>query len=403
GLCAALPPLPLGSQDERVLQLRCATLAARANGRAPLAVVDDDPTGTQTAHSVPVLADWSEPTLAPVLSMDRPCFYLLANTRALPTEQAVARAEEIGRGLRAAALRAGVGPLSAVVSRGDSCLRGHYPAETEALARGLGWGVEGGDAEAPTVVLAPFFAEGGRLTAGDVHYVADPAGADGVRALTPVGATEFARDRAFGFTASSLPEWVAEKHAGAAAPQVCSVDLRLLREAGPQAVAELVTAAPAGCVVIANAVATRDMQVFALGCLMAELARGPRRPILYRSAGALVSARAALPPRPLLSAAELARTSAGPGGKAGLVVVGSYRGAAPTSWPCCCSSAPGWPPWSSGSRPSRRARGPPGRRRRAAPGRQWPPPWRGASPPCCTPAGGWCRTTGPAACTSAPA
>jgi uncharacterized protein YgbK (DUF1537 family) len=36
--------------------------------------------------------------------------------------------------------------------------RGHYPDETHALARGLGWA-------APTTFIAPFFFEGGRLCA----------------------------------------------------------------------------------------------------------------------------------------------------------------------------------------------------------------------------------------------
>ena len=52
-------------------------------------------------------------------------------------ESFIPRAAEIGRNLRAAAARRGL-PLRAlsVVSRGDSTLRGHYPAETNALAEG---------------------------------------------------------------------------------------------------------------------------------------------------------------------------------------------------------------------------------------------------------------------------
>lgn len=40
-------------------------------------VVDDDPTGTQTVHGIPVLADWSVPTLCTELASDLPAFYLL--------------------------------------------------------------------------------------------------------------------------------------------------------------------------------------------------------------------------------------------------------------------------------------------------------------------------------------
>ena len=70
------------------------------------------------------------------LAEDVPCFYVLANTRALPPAAAIERAEEIGRNLRLAACRLGLDPAAiSVVSRGDSTLRGHYPAETDALAR----------------------------------------------------------------------------------------------------------------------------------------------------------------------------------------------------------------------------------------------------------------------------
>ena len=66
-------------------------------------------------------------TLATVLAEPLPCFYVLANTRALPTAEAVARAEEIGANLRAAAATAGIDPARlGVVSRGDSTLCGSW-------------------------------------------------------------------------------------------------------------------------------------------------------------------------------------------------------------------------------------------------------------------------------------
>ena len=121
------------------LNLRAGVLSARH--MAPLAVVDDDPTGTQTVHSIPVLADWSVGELRSVLRESLPCFYILSNTRALPRHAACARAREIGSNLRVAAAMEGFDPdrQLAVVSRGDSCLRGHYPYETDALCEGLGW------------------------------------------------------------------------------------------------------------------------------------------------------------------------------------------------------------------------------------------------------------------------
>ena len=120
-----------------------AALAAQASPSLP--VVDDDPTGTQTVHGVAVRADWAD--LSGELRSDKSCFYLLANTRALDEAAAVARNREIGRELRRGGPRL-------VVSRSDSTLRGHFPAEVDALADGLGW-------RRPLVQVAPQVVGGG--------------------------------------------------------------------------------------------------------------------------------------------------------------------------------------------------------------------------------------------------
>lgn len=214
-------------------------------------------------HSVPALGDWTVPTLSAALNGellllpscmvvqrccflavlfsgasyppsaltrstskagcadDHPCFYVLSNTRALDQPEAVERAELIGANLRAAANEvSGAHQRVSVVSRGDSTLRGHYPAETDALARGLGW-------REHTVLLAPFFKEGGRLTALDMHYVLGPDG----DTLTVAAETEFAKDRAFGFNNSHLPSWVEEKTEGKISKDdVVSISLELIRK-----------------------------------------------------------------------------------------------------------------------------------------------------------------------------
>ncbi|KAH8073955.1 3-hydroxyisobutyrate dehydrogenase [Aureococcus anophagefferens] len=182
-----------------VARARIAALVAR---EPPLCVVDDDPTGTQTVHGVAVSSKWGAADLARELADDaKSCFYLLANTRALDETDAVARAEAIGAGLRPH------GPAH-VVSRSDSTLRGHFPAEVDALARGLGW-------DDPIIFVAPVFFEGGRVTSGSTHYVLGPPNSGGDRPATRAGETEFARDAAFGYRRSDLRDWVAEKTDGA--------------------------------------------------------------------------------------------------------------------------------------------------------------------------------------------
>lgn len=118
-------------------------------------------------------------------------------------------------------------------------------------------------------IVAPFFKAGGRITAGDVHFV-EQAGVDGDSdpLLVPAGETEFARDAAFGYRSSNLVDWVGEKSAGAggelqkpaATVHVTSVSLLDLREGGPAAVRKRLAEANGGCVVV-NAVEERDLQV----------------------------------------------------------------------------------------------------------------------------------------------
>ncbi len=266
-------------------------------------VLDDDPTGTQTVHGVPVLTEWPVAALREELANDLPAFYLLTNSRSLPLAEAQALNAEIGRNLAEAARQAG--RRCAVVSRSDSTLRGHFPGEVEALAEALGepfaaW------------LLIPFFLEGGRYTLGDVHYVAD-----GER-LVPAGETEFARDKAFGYRASDLRQWVAEKTAGRVpAEDVASLSIKDLRLGGPQHVAERLMALQPGAVCVVNTASYRDLEVLTAGLLAAE-AQGRR--FLYRTAASFVRVRAGLAPRPLLTAADLDL----PQGAGGLTVVGSY-------------------------------------------------------------------------------
>lgn len=269
-------------------------------------VLDDDPTGTQTVHGIPVLTTWDSAALAAALAEPGPAFYVLTNSRALTREAAVAQHRQIGAQLRAAAAQTGV--AFSVVSRSDSTLRGHFPAETDALAEALGGDFDG-------TLIAPAFFDGGRYTIGDVHYVASGD------TLVPAGETEFAHDAAFGYRSSDLREWVAEKTGGRiAAGAVVSLSLEDLRRGGPAAVAAKLRALARDAVAVVNAAARSDFAVLTHALAAVE---GEGRRFLFRTAADFVAAYAAIPRRPLLTAAELVGpdTSAG-----GLLVAGSYVG-----------------------------------------------------------------------------
>ena len=274
-----------------------------------LVVLDDDPTGTQTSHGVLVVTEWSEDELAGALQGTHPAVFVLTNSRSLPEAQAAALAAEAGRNLARASKRTGVDV--AVGYRGDSTLRGHYPAESWALRDAFA--AESGHAY-DGEILAPFFEEGGRFTIGDTHYVQQ--GDD----LVPAGETEFARDAVFGYRSSYLPAWVQEKSMGrVAAGVVGSVSIEDIRQGGPARVAEILSAADGGKIVVANSASYRDMEVFVLGLLRAEAA-GKR--FLYRVSASFARVRAGLAGRPLLTIADLYPNGAPKA--AGITFVGSH-------------------------------------------------------------------------------
>ena len=275
-----------------------ATIRRQAAGR-PAVVLDDDPTGTQAVRDLFVLTEWDVDRIA--RHLDDPALFLSTNSRSLEEAEAVQVTRDAVRAVLDATARAGR-PVS-LVSRSDSTLRGHFPAETLALAEAMG-------APDARVLLVPFFGEGGRLTVDDVHLL----DRDGVR--TPVAETEFARDATFGYRSSNLRDWVTEKYAagGHLVPDIESLAIGTVR-AGPDAVAEALAALRAGGVAVANAETDADIEAIALGALRAEEAG---LPLVVRAAASFVRARAGQPSARPLAPEEL--DVHGPG----LIVVGSH-------------------------------------------------------------------------------
>jgi uncharacterized protein YgbK (DUF1537 family) len=290
-----------------------ATLRGRIAGRLAtdervVVVLDDDPTGTQTVHDVSVLTHWDLADLRGALSSGDPAFYVLTNTRSMTLARAQKVNREIARNLVAASRTAGRRPV--VVSRSDSTLRGHFPGEVDALAEALA-ASDGTPFDATCII--PYFAEGGRLTVGDVHWVREGAH------LVPAAQTPYARDAVFGYTRSDLPGWVEERTCGAVrASEVISVSIEALRTQGPEGVRSILQGVQPGSILIVNASDYRDLEVFVVGVQSME-AEGRR--YLFRTAASFVKVLAGIPDRGLLSSQELASDS-GAGG--GLVVVGSH-------------------------------------------------------------------------------
>lgn len=237
-----------------------------------IVVLDDDPTGTQTCKDVTVLTTWETKEITEELKTNPSILFILTNSRSLPEREATALASKIGDHLKAAIKESGREVM--VISRSDSTLRGHFPTEVDALAKAL-------DRSGAIRVLIPAFIEGGRYTIDDVHYLVEH------ESLVPVSDTPFAKDLVFGYKQANLKLWVEEKTKGKIkAPEVISISLEDIRTGGPTQVVEKLIGINVGGVCIVNAVSYRDLEVLAMGMLLAE--KGGKN-LVYRSSASFVS------------------------------------------------------------------------------------------------------------------
>lgn len=304
-LFASLPQA--GEAPDRFSQIE---QAVRDSPRK-VVVLDDDPTGTQTVHGVDVLTSWEIDELRRAMLSESKLFYILTNSRSLETEQARAVNAEIAVNLCRVAREAAVD--FDVISRSDSTLRGHYPDEMDVLEKVIS---EQRGIRFDGHLLIPAFFEGGRFTVNDIHYVLEG------EQLIPAAETEFAKDAVFGYRHSYMPDYVAEKTAGACpATAVVSIGIADLREGGASRVAEILKQQQAEARIVVNAVNYQDMEIFVLGLLAAEKA-GCR--FLVRSSASYVKVRGAVPSIPYLRRDDIVLAESQHCG--GLVVVGSYVG-----------------------------------------------------------------------------
>jgi uncharacterized protein YgbK (DUF1537 family) len=284
------------------LDPRPAVSSALQAQRQKVVVLDDDPTGTQTVYGVPVLTEWSTESLRAEMANSLPVFYILTNSRSLPSSQAREMNLTIARNLVSVARE--IGRRFVVISRSDSTLRGHFPEETDALIEGL-------EKEPDGILLIPCFIEGGRYTIDDIQYVRNG------EFLACAGDTEFAQDSSFGYAASNLRQWVEEKTRGRThASNVRSISIEDIRTGGPVRVAEKLRTLLHRTVCVVNSATIRDLEVFTQGLLQVEM---EGKQFLYRAASSFVPVRCGLSARPLLVAEDLTLLRGG-----GLIIVGSF-------------------------------------------------------------------------------
>ena len=272
-------------------------------------VIDDDPTGSQTVHSCPLLLRWDVETLRRALRHPSPLLFLLADTRALTAEAAAARNREIVCQLDQALAAEGLSRGDVLlVSRGDSTLRGHGVLEPATLQEAFG--------PFDATFHIPAFIEGGRTTVNGVHLLNG----------APVHTTAFAQDRMFGFSTSDLADWLEEKSGGsirsADVQRISGRELNAARGTGRRCLVDRLRSLRGNVPVVVDA--ERQDQLTALAAAVRSL-RSEKR-FLFRSAASLVKALADPGPQTLYAAAlaGLRRRNGDGALLPGLVVVGSY-------------------------------------------------------------------------------
>jgi len=136
-------------------------LSAVERIKRKIIVLDDDPTGIQTVHSIPVYTSWDFSTLRHIMKDKHKLIYILTNSRALTSVETQRLHKQLAKDLKLVALERGKKFL--LISRSDSTLRGHYPLETKTIYNEL-TKEEKIDGE----IIIPFFLEGGRFTFNDI-------------------------------------------------------------------------------------------------------------------------------------------------------------------------------------------------------------------------------------------
>lgn len=273
-----------------------------------IVVLDDDPTGVQTVHDIFVYTGWDKQSIRQGFDEQNSVFYVLTNSRGFTQEQTTKVHREIARTVQAVSKETGKDYI--LISRSDSTLRGHYPLETQILKECY---ESAGGKSVDGEILCPFFLAGGRYTIHNVHYVKNGD------ELIPANETEFARDKTFGYTAATLPEYVEEKTGGAyKAADVISISNEDIHAMNIDIIEAQLLSADHFNKIVVNAVDDPDLKVFAVA-LFRAMRKG--KTFLFRSAASLVKVMGGISDQPLLTREQMIVRDTKNGG---VIVIGSH-------------------------------------------------------------------------------
>ena len=273
-----------------------------------IVVLDDDPTGVQTVHDVSVFTGWDKDSIRQGFDEEKSLFYILTNSRGFTREETTRVHHEIAAVVDEVAKETGKEYI--FISRSDSTLRGHFPLETSLLRedyeRNTGKTIDG-------EILCPFFKEGGRYTIGNVHYV--KYGDE----LVPANETEFAKDKTFGYSAATMPEYVEEKTGGEfKAADVTCISLEDIHNCDYDKIEAQLMAVTGFNKIIVNSVDYADIKVF---CVALFRAMQKGKTFMFRTAAGIVKVMGGVTSQPLLTRKQMVVKETSNGG---IIVVGSH-------------------------------------------------------------------------------
>ena len=273
-----------------------------------IVVLDDDPTGIQTTHDLIVYTDWSKESVLDGFRGENKLFFLMTNSRGFTEEHTTRVHREIAAVVNEVSKETGIDYI--LMCRSDSTLRGHFPLETRILREEI---EKNTDKKIDGEILCSFFKEGGRFTMNNIHYV--KYGDE----LVPANETEFARDKTFGYTSPTLPEYVEEKTKGEFKKEdVICISLEDIHNMDIDKIQEQLMAVKDFNKVIVNAVDYADVKVF---CVALYRAMKAGKVFMFRTAAAIVKVMGGVTDQPLLTRAQMVVNETANGG---IIVVGSH-------------------------------------------------------------------------------
>lgn len=269
-----------------------------------IVAVDDDPTGCQSVADVPLVTSWDHDTLQQAARHPSRTAFVLTNSRSMTEQDACAVNRAVGTALGEIARSEGLSLR--LISRGDSTLRGHFPAEVDALTRASGVTID-------ATILCPAFFDAGRVTLDGIHWLIEPDGLQAVRD------SEYARDPTFGYSELRLVDWAMNRGDWTHA-DIVEIATGTLEEGSVETVRNQLLATPPKGLVVLNACNHRHLEVFVDALEQAEAAG---RSYVCRTAPSFVRARTRRPAAPNVNLTQMAAAGRARNGR-GLVVVGSH-------------------------------------------------------------------------------